>query len=189
MRKLVLSFVMILFLSVNLNAQEITKEEARQYASEFLISFKNTLESNMKQTDSFDDFVRKTTGVANLSAMPSEGMELLEITYNYHIQGISDKEILASYSGVEVAKALKYLQGKSNDAELHLFGMKTGEMRSSGKGGPNADYEFVDIFNLEDDLAKKPCRWYQIRCHFHNIFGEDIGDKVLIELIRILLPI
>lgn len=189
MRKLVLSFVMILFLSVNVNAQEITKEEAKRYASEFLISFKNTLETDMKQADSFDGFVRKITGVSNLSAMPSEGMELLKVTYNYHTQGLSDEEILVSYSGVEVAKALKYLQGKPNDAEFHLFGMKTGEMKSSGKGGPNAEYEFVDIFNLENTLTKKPCRWYQIRCHFHNIFGEEIGDRVLIAIIRLLLPI
>lgn len=187
MRKFVLSFVMILFLGVNLNAQEITKEEARRYASEFLISFKNTLEADMKQSDSFDDFVRRKTGVANPSAMPSEGKELLKVTYNYHTQGLSDEEIIASYSGIEVAKALKYLQGKPNDAELHLFGMETGEMRSSGKGGPNADYEFVDIFNFKDDLTKKPCRWYQIKCHLDNIVGEDIADILLkwgVELLK-----
>lgn len=180
----------IILVSISMSAQDISHEEARTYAAQVLVNFKNTLEPYFESSDDFESFVKHATDPYNPTPMPKEGEELLRVTYEFFLNRTSDKEIISSYSGKEVAKAFKFLKDNPKYNESRLFGLnidtRTGMMKSSGKGGPNADYEMISL-NFEDFSLVYPCRWWQVRCHLAEIVGDDAADIIITALITILL--
>ncbi len=182
MKKIIFGLIATVLVSVNVNAQEISKEEARVYASKTLVSFKNSLAPSYKKGMSFEDFIKAVTGPYNPTTIPTEGSELLKVAHTYLSKGTSDKEIIASYSGREIANAFSFLQKNPTYEDSQLFGFKTGSMKSSEKGGPNADFELVGLNLEEDSLAG--CKWWQVRCWLRDIFGEEGGDAVVNAIVK-----
>jgi|SRR5690554_3306105 len=186
MKKVIFGLIAIVFMSVNANAQEISKEEARVYAAKTVINFKNSLKSTFDNSRDFEDFIRNSTGPYNPTTIPNEGRELLRVAYDFLSENKSDNAIISTYSGKEIANAFAFLQKNPTYEESQLFGFKTGEMKSSGKGGPNADFELA--LSFEDD-SMGGCRWWQIRCHFQEVLGPELGDKLLTFLVNVIIDV
>lgn len=175
----------IILVSISMSAQDISHEEARTYAAQVLVNFKSTLEPYFERSENFEDLVKQITGPYDPTPMPKEGEELLRVTYEFFLNRTSDKEIISSYSGREIAMAFKFLKDNPKYDESRLFGlnMRTGMMESSGRGGPSADYEMITS-NFEDFSLVYPCRWWQVRCHLAEIVGDDAADKLINAIIQ-----
>lgn len=166
MKKLLFSLVAIVLISFNGNAQKPTKEEARVYAAKVLINFKNTLEPVYAKSTSLDNFIKNATQGYPTSPMPTQGKKLLEVTYNYLANKTSDANIIATYSGKEVAEAFKYLKDNPEKLQSEVFGFKATNEASS---------------------EPYPCRWWQLRCHLVEIVGETAADAIITALLVLLI--
>jgi hypothetical protein len=178
MKKILFGLIATVFFGLSANAQKFTKEEARIYAAKAYVNFKNSLSEYQKNSKSYDHFISIVINPTG-NNIPSEGANLLKIAYNDLKNKTNDETILKNYSGKEIADALRYLKKNPNKTEEDLFGLSNLEKTSlQGKGGPSG--EIMITFNEENTVG---CRWYQIRCWFSEIFGPELGDKVLKALI------
>jgi len=176
MKKLVFGLIAMVLFSFVGNAQDFTKEEARVNAAKVLINFKSTLVADFNKSRTFEDFIKNVTGPYNPTTIPAEGKDLLRVTYDYLSRRTSDKEILTTYSGKEIANAFRFLKNNPEKDESQLFGfVVNGKTNLGGKGGPSVNFEIFE--------SEYPCKWYQIRCHLQQIFGEKAGDKLTDALI------
>ncbi len=161
----------LVVVSTNAFGQEkMTKEEARVHFAEAMVSFKNDVASSYKKGMSAEDFIKAVTEPYNPVNMPSEGSDLLKKAHSYLSKSTPDREIIASYSGKEMALALNFLLTNPTYEESQLFGFRTGNVTSSGKGGPNADFELVGL-GFEGGTFTG-CKWWQIRCRIKAKISE-----------------
>ncbi|CAM4087706.1 hypothetical protein FLAN108750_09545 [Flavobacterium antarcticum] len=186
MKKLLFSLMAIAFLSFTVNAQKVSKEEARVYAAKVLLNFKSTLHTSYKNSVDFEDFVKIVTYPNNSTTMPNEGKELLKVAYVLLSNNTSDKEIISTYSGKEVANAYKFLKAHPSFDETQLFGFKIKDAAmTGGKGGPSIHN---DAHVSDREINREyPCKWYQIKCHLNEIVGEAAADIIMTALIALLL--
>lgn len=179
MKKILFGLIATVFFGLSGNAQEISKEEARMYAAKAYVNFKNSLSEYQKNSKSYDHFISIVINPTG-NTIPSEGANLLKVTYNDLKNKTSDESILKNYSGKEIAAALRFLKNNPNKTEGDLFGLKNMEKTSlQGKGGPNGEIK-ITFF----DENTEGCRWYQVRCWFSEIFGPELGDKLLKAIIE-----
>lgn len=182
MKKFLFGLIATVFFGLSANAQKFTKEEARMYAAKAYVNFKNSLSEYQKNSKSYEHFITIIVNPTG-NTFPKEGSNLLKVAYNDLKNRTSDESILKNYSGKEIADALRYLKNNPNKTEEDLFGLKNTEKTSlQTKGGPNGD---IKIAYLDENTVG--CRWWQIRCWFGEIFGPELGDKVLKALIDAIL--
>jgi hypothetical protein len=178
MRKILLSFMAIVMLGMNANAQIITKEEARTAAAKVMVEFKNALKVAYNDSKNFDDFIKNSTGPYNpQSTVTSEGRNMLKIAYDYLSNKTSDQRIIETYSGKEVAFAFKYLkENNALDNEGILFGISNVESTSvGGKGGPSVNFDTVPA-HFNNNFR---CCFFCLRCHLITLFGVKAADKII----------
>ena len=186
MKKLLFSLLAVVMLSFTVNAQKTSKEEARVYAAKVLLNFKNTLNTSYDKSVDFEDFVKIVTYPNNSTAMPNEGRELLKVAYVFLSKKTSDKEILSTFSGKEVANAFKFIKANPSYDETQLFGFKIKDAAmTGGKGGPSVSN---DVYGYDFEINKEyPCKWWQLKCHLNEIVGEPAADVIIAALIALLL--
>ena len=174
MKKMIFGLIATIMMSVNGNAQIETKEDARLTASKTFVSFKNQLSEAFNKSKDYASFEKNVCGSWQNT---SDGKFLLNEAYNHLKNKTSDDTILSSYNGIGIAKALKFQQD-----------ILTKNPKSSGSelfGGPGDD----TTGNYNPMSKGYPCRWWQLKCHLDQIFGDTLGDIILNSLICILLKI
>lgn len=139
-----------------------TAEDARvSFAKEIVVMRANTKDA-YTTSKSYDEF--KVRLLNSTQVNTQEGEKLLSVLYNYHKSNTDDKKIIESYGGVEVANAFARLQiinketGSQNDGQI-LF--STGTITAKAADGGY------------------PCKWYQVRCHLVELFGEKAADAII----------
>lgn len=161
-------------LSVSGNAQIETKEDARLATAQTFILFKNQLSEVFNKSKDFASFEKNVCGEWRNT---NEGKYLLNEAFNHLKNKTPDEKITASYDGIGVAKALKFQQ----DA-------LTKNPKSSGSelfGGPGDD----TTGNYNPTSKAYPCRWWQLKCHLNQIFGDELGGIILDGIICLALKI
>lgn len=174
MKKMLFGLIATVLLSVNGNAQIKTKEDARLASAKTFVSFKNQLSEAFNKSKDYASFEKNVCGEWSNT---SDGKFLLSEAYNHLKNKTSDDKLISSYDGIGIAKALKFQQDvlikneKSTGSELF--------------GGPGDE----TTGNYNPTSKGYPCRWWQIKCHFQQIFGDALGETLLNSLICILLKI
>lgn len=175
---MLLGLIATVLISFSSNAQIETKEDARLAAAKTFVTFKNQL---LQAFNSSNDYTSFELNLCGKWKNTIEGKFLLNEAYNHLKNKTSDDKIIATYDGIGIAKALKFQQDaleknpKSSGSEL--FG---------GPGdGTTGNYNPVSRDGY-------PCRWWQIKCHLGQIFGEEAGNLILTTginyLISLLIP-
>lgn len=175
MKKMVFGLIATVMLSVSGNAQIETKEDARLSAAKTFVSFKNQLSEAFSSSKDYSSFEKIVCGNWRNT---SDGKYLLNEAYNHLKNKTSDDKLILSYDGVGITKALKFQKDllvknpKSSGSELF--------------GGPGDDT--TGNYNPIGKAAY-PCRWWQLACHFNQIFGDELGGAILDALICMILKI
>ncbi|SEQ13778.1 hypothetical protein [Flavobacterium urocaniciphilum] len=165
MKKMLFGFIATVLLSVNVNAQIETKEDARITAAKAFISFKNQLSQAFNNTTDFAAFEKTLCGKWQNT---TEGRNLLNDAYNHLKNKSTDNKIIETYDGISFAKALKFQQ----DA-LTKNPKSTGSELFGGPGdATTGNYNPVG-------REAYPCRWWQLNCHLQQIFGPEAGTALL----------
>lgn len=175
MKKMLFGLIATVMLSVSGNAQIETKEEARLVAAKTFVSFKNQLAEAFNKSNDYASFEKTVCG--NWRNTP-DGKSLLNEAYNHLKNKTSDDKLISTYDGIGIAKALKFQQ----DA-LANNPKSTGSELFGGPGdGSTGNY---------NPIGKEPypCRWWQLSCHFQQIFGDELGETIFNGLICLLLKI
>jgi len=162
-------------LSVSGNAQIETKEDARLVSAKTFVLFKNQLSEAFNKSKDYASFEKNVCGEWRNT---NDGKYLLNEAFNHLKNQTSDEKIITSYDGIGIAKALKFQQD-----------VLTKNPKSSGSelfGGPG-DYTAGNYNPIEKGAY--PCRWWQIKCHLNEIFGNEVGGIILNSLICLLLKI
>lgn len=118
--------------------------------------------------NTYQQFRSKALGT-NSAAATAEGEALLEVVYNFLKNGVDNTEIISSYNGSEMGKALVKSNG-SGDAGLFATAAnqpKLGvpENQNQNKGG---------------------CRWWQISCWIDDIFGAGTSGALVKALLLVI---
>lgn len=162
-------------LSVSGNAQIKTKEDARLAAAKTFVSFKNQLSQAFNNSTDYYSFEKNVCGKWQNT---NEGKSLLSEAYNHLKNKTSDDKLISSYDGVGIAKALKFQQD--------LLSKNPNSTGSELFGGPGDDT--AGEYNPMKKVPY-PCRWWQIKCHFQQLFGDELGEIILDGLICFILKI
>lgn len=179
MKKMLFGLIATVMFGLNANAQKMTKEEARVTTAKLMIEFTNQLRPAFESSKDFKSFEMIVCGPW-LSRMPSEGNEILKEAYNFLSLKVSDDEILNSYSGIGIVKALKF----QNDILV-----KNPESTGTEIFGGSGDGSKGDYNAYSSTLKTAPCKWYQISCWIDQIFGNGVGSQVIQILITLFLPL
>jgi len=184
----------IIAISGNVNAQKtqaaptLPLEQINQVQSQLvdgMVSFVESVRPFYAKGDTYQQFKVKvlignqTVAIRTaLPVLPKEGEAMLQKAYEYLSKGLTAKGIAAKDNGKTIGEATlfmyNYQKGNSRssiDADVALFG-----------GNQTA----LDN-NPLTRASRKRCKWWQIRCHLQNIFGDDVGDQItdaLGELIK-----
>lgn len=162
-------------LSFSGNAQIKTKEDARLAAAKTFVSFKNQLSQAFNISKDYYSFEKNVCGKWQNT---NEGKYLLSEAYNHLKNKTSDDKLISSYDGVGIAKALKFQQDvlskNPNSTGSELFGGPGDD--TAGEYNPNRK-------------APYPCRWWQIKCHLGQLFGEEAGALIISEGIKFLISL
>ena len=147
-----------------------TKEDARLALAKGFVSFRNSLKPAILEAKDVKSYKTAVCGPW-LATIPAEGDNLLNAAYETLKKGISDDELIKTYSGKEMAAAaLLYNEiikknPKSDGSEL--FGGTTGNFN------PYAARQ----------LTTSNCRWYQLMCWLREIFGEAGAAVIMGQII------
>ena len=182
MKNLIFGLIATVFFGLGANAQKVTKEEARTYAANVMVEFKNSLQPAYNESKSFEDFIKNSTGPYDpQGTMTAEGRNMLTVAYNYLSNKTSDEMIIRSYEGKEVALAFKYLKDNGSlDNEGILFGISTVVKKNAGgKGGPSVNFDTVQM----DSHNNFRCCFFCFRCHLQTVFGEEAADVIVDALV------
>lgn len=174
MKKMLFGLIATVMLSVSGNAQIETKEDARLAAAKSFVLFKNQLSEAFNKSKDYASFEKNVCGEWRNT---NEGKYLLNEAFNHLSNKTTDEKIIATYDGIGVAKALKFQQ----DA-------LTKNPKSSGSelfGGPGDD----TTGNYNPTSKAYPCRWWQLKCHLNQIFGDELGGIILDGIICLALKI
>ena len=161
-------------LSVSGNAQIETKEDARLAAAKTFVLFKNQLSEAFNKSKDYTSFEKNVCGEWRNT---NEGKYLLNEAFNHLLNKTADEKIIATYDGIGLVKALKF----QKDA-------LTKNPKSSGSelfGGPGDDTSG----NYNPTSKGYPCRWWQIKCHLNQIFGDELGGIILDGIICLVIKI
>jgi len=178
MKKFMICMITSIFVGFGAQAQKTiaTKEDARLALAKGFVSFRNSLRPPFKETKDYKRFKNTICGPWT-PTVPVEGDNLLKAAYESLSSGITDDEIIKSYSGKEMAAAALFQNEvfkknpKSDGSEL--FGGTTGSFN------PYAAKQSAD----------SPCRWYQLKCWLQQIFGEREGELIVGTIVVILLAL
>lgn len=175
MKKMLLGLIATVIFSVCGNAQIKTKEDARLAAAKTFVSFKNQLSQAFNNSSDYTSFEKNVCGKWQNTI---DGRYLLNEAYNHLKNKTSDEKIIESYDGIGIAKALKFQQDV-----LTKNPKSTGSELFGGPGdGTTVNYNPVG-------REAYPCRWWQIKCHFQQLLGDELGETVLNGLICFILKI
>lgn len=170
----VITLTLVMLLSFNVNAQKIeyskeqiedVKIKLRQGMNLFVESVKPFYKKGM----SFEEYKLVLVGKNNKN-ITVEGNALLKKAYIYISNSTSSEKIIDEDSTIEFVKALSYInksnsEKNSSDREFLLFG--------STKGNT------FPLANNTNNKKAYPCRWFQIRCHLVQLFGDSTADDIL----------
>jgi hypothetical protein len=173
MKKMLFGLIATVMLSVSGNAQIETKEEARLVAAKTFVSFKNQLAEAFNKSNDYASFEKIVCGNWKNT---SDGKFLLNEAYNHLKNRTSDDKLISSYDGIGIAKALKFQQ----DALVNNPKSTGSELFGGPGDGSTGNY---------NPVGKYPCRWWQLSCHFQQIFGDELGETIFNGLICLLLKI
>ena len=134
MKKVIFGLIATVVFGFGGNAQDLSKEEARVITAKVMVEITKGLEPAYRNSTSFETFIKNGTGPYNPNGVITlEGRNLLKVAYNYLQNHTSSSDIIANYSGVEVAKAFKYLKDDNSKNEGDLFGTSVTIARSMGE--------------------------------------------------------
>lgn len=173
MKKILFGLIATVFFGLSGNAQVKSKEDARLVAAKTFISFKNQLSDAYYSSKDYTSFEKLVCGKW---VNTQEGRYLLSEAYNHLRNKTTDEKLLASYDGIGITKALKFQQDiltknpKSDGSEL--FG---------GKGDGTTG-------NYNPTSKEYPCKWWQIKCHLAQLFGDEAASAIITALIHLLFP-
>lgn len=138
---------------------EMEPEEFRIKLAELMISFKESVSEYYEEGDSYENFCYKLQYSLNdnddFTEISEIGHQLLSKTYQYIENNISDDEILENYEGEEMLTWMVFYSETLDTDGSEFFG---------GSG------------HININKAAWPCKWYQLRCHVQNIFGESANQ-------------
>jgi len=165
MKKLLFGLIATIMFGFMGNAQIKTKDDARIAVAKTFLSFKKQLSEAYVNSNDFSSFEKNICGNWNNTI---EGRNLLNEAYTYFKNKTSDEKIIASYDGIGIAKALKFQQ------DIYTKNPKSDGSELFGGPGDNT----LSYYNPSSKVAY-PCKWYQLRCHLNQIFGEELGGTFL----------
>ncbi len=174
MKKMFFGLIATIMMSVSGNAQIETKEDARLAAAKTFVLFKNQLSEAFNKSKDYSSFEKNVCGEWRNT---NEGKYLLNEAFNHLKNKTSDEKIIGTYDGIGLAKAFKFQQDalsknpKSSGSELF--------------GGPGDD-----TIGKYNPMSKGyPCRWWQLKCHLNEIFGDEVGGQILTAGLNLLLSL
>jgi hypothetical protein len=177
MKKMLFGLIATVMLSVSGNAQIETKEDARVYAAKVMIEFKNALQPAYTNSKSFEDFIKNSTGPYNPQGkITTVGQNMLKAAYGFLSNKTTDKNIINTYNGLEVAQAFKYLKDNPNLSEGSIFGI-TSDITKNVIGEENVIAQNMNY----------RCCFFCLRCHLHTVFGEEAGEVILDGIVQAIL--
>ena len=150
------------------NAPSDVSAEIRLKLATNTAKLKDNLANFYVSGSSYQQFRSKALGT-NGPAATAEGEALLVVVYNFLKNGVDNSEIISSYNGSEMGKAMIKSNG-SGDAGLFATATnqpKLGvpENQSQNKGG---------------------CRWWQISCWIDDIFGAGTSGALIKALLLVI---
>jgi len=177
MRKVIFGLIATVFM-VNLSwgqkEQKISKEDARKYATEVFISFKNSLKDNYSKSKDYNSFLISIYGSTKPTTVP-EGQNMLKTAYNHLSIKTTDDELKRTFDGKVVASAFKFMQVNKDQDGSKLFNINE-----------TATVKSLFTKSMESNYG---CRWWQVGCWLKEIFGDEAGQAIINAIVQAIIAL
>lgn len=178
MKNFILTFIAFLMLSGNAFGQTKNVEsDLREGKVSFVTSLGEYYEVGM----TYMSFKTKVIGKSNLSNITKEGDALLNESFDLLKSNANTKTIYQS-SFKKFGEAI--ILATKLDPKNHELGFI--QVFGSEKYFSSNSYEVHSLDQVDcaiTDLAVK-CRWWQLKCHLQEIFGEDGGNTIINVIVQ-----
>ena len=177
MKKVIFGLIATVFM-VNLSwgqkEQQISKEDARKYATEVFINFKNNLSENYSKSKDYNSFLMSIYGQTRPTTVP-EGQSILKEAYSHLSKKTSDDYLRKSFDGKVVASAFKFMQNNKDQDGSKLFNINE-----------TATVKSLFTKSMESNYG---CRWWQVGCWLKEIFGDEAGQAIINAIVQAIIAL
>jgi hypothetical protein len=189
MKKFKLLFLFLIAI-VSVKAQDITKEEIKKSLEDGIVSFVQSVKSTKGiQLDSYENFKLSLIGSNNLKSIPTEGNDLLSITYQLIKENASEAVIVSSGYTI-FGKATKFVLETETKNSNPSKTLQNGSIALFG--GDETSLKGYDANNAGRSEAgcgthQNCAHWYNFGCHINNAAVWLCNHVHLLEAIVLVL--